>query len=458
LSDKAIPINEGKKKKKKESIPDSEYYKTMSKHINGKITDLFCGEVIPFPHNYYLVHTEDEDRSLLMEMDNQIVKFVNHKKFKSDLLQFVNRYLYDNEFFPFMTDRKLTDLFRYWELYTDTIDMPQPFRFKNDPGLCFHRMPFDPIPNDGFGCPMFEEICSRIETNEKAFRAFIGSIFVPESDRQQYLYIHGEGLNGKGAIVRFLKKCLGPAYVGRQPPSKKNEDNFWNAPMEGKRLVGFSDCEQPDFPTSERFKMLSGGDAVPIRRMKREEYTAELQCKFIFASNFQLEISGQKSDQRRAIYCLLRDSDCEQDPTYEDRLWLEAPFILGWCINEYRNICPTHASIPVEDGVNEDLADDHDVEMIALFKKYFNFMDARMTSSSDISDLFKLEYHNEANTKLRQFRRWIKHYHKKENIAHVVKFDKVTCKGVSVRGLLGVCLKDAVCYKYNQIDDKWYCD
>ena len=427
----------------------------MAKHINGRITNLFSGDVVPFPHKFHLVHTQDEDRTLLMEVDNQVIKFVNPKKLKSDLLHFIVENLFYHEFFSTLTERKITDFYKYWELFSPTVDMPQAFKFKNEPGLCFHRLDFEPIKNNGFGCPLFAEICSRMSTNERAFRAFIGSIFVPESDRQQYLYIHGSGLNGKGALIRFLQKCLGPAYLGRQPPSKTNEDNFWNAPMEGKRLVGFSDCERPDFPTSEKFKMLSGGDAVPIRRMHMEEYTAELQCKFVFASNFQLEISGQKSDQRRAIYCLLEDSECEMEPTYERRLWEEAPFILGWCINEYQNLCPLHGQIAVDKNVNEDLADDLEADMVAIFDKYFNFHDKRFVSSSAISDVFKFEFHHESNAKIRRFRKWIKYYHKRLEITHIVKYDKINTDSKNIRGLLGVCLKDGVCYKYSQEFSKW---
>ena len=453
LSDKVTPISKGTKKKKKDDLSTAEYYRMICDHINGKVTALFDFRTdVTYPNRYYLTSSEDEERMLLIEYDHEVVKYCKPIKFKSDLALFLSEYLWNHHIFAHLTERGISDIYRYWEIYTETIHPPRSFKFFSEPGLCFSRMIFDPEPDDGTRCPLFSHLCSRIKTNERAFRAFIGSIFVPGSDRQQYLYIHGAGMNGKGTIIRFLEKCLGPAFSSREPQNKDRPSNFWNSGLLGKRLVAFSDCNQPDFPTSEKFKMLTGGDSIPIEKKGKDEYTSKIDCKFIFASNNQLEISGQLSDQRRAIYCDIDEKVVEYDPSYEDRLFMEAPYIIGWCLEEYYQLCPNNKQIPVDSDVLDDLAADVDSDIESVFVEYFNLKADAAVSSTEIQRIFKKEFGHRSEVKIRKFRKWMKYY-------HGLSFERITVKTANsprqLRVLKGVALKEGNCYIYDKVGNHW---
>ena len=89
-----------------------------------------------------------------------------------------------------------------------------PVNLKTDSGLCWHRLPFDL--EDG-PTPVFDEMFSRIDA-PKSVMAWIGSLLDPQADLQQYLWIYGDGQNGKSSLSNFLRKVLGPAHRAEQVP------------------------------------------------------------------------------------------------------------------------------------------------------------------------------------------------------------------------------------------------
>ena len=385
-------------------------FRALADYINGGFTNLFVGQTPKFPHKYHVEETTDGERRLMVEFDHGIVEFSQKKRFKADVVTFISDNLPEHEVLGKLNERGVDEFYNFWELYTDPIKDVPAFRFWSDPGLCFSRMPFDPISDDGSRCAKFKEICSRIVCNAEQFRAFIGSIFVPESDRQQYLWIKGEGQDGKGCTIRFLHKCLGPAAMNTEVPSQN--DMFWNAILPGKRLILFPDCSQVDFPASPKFKMISGGDAIPIRDMRRVQYLSKIECKFMFASNIFPEITGQKSDQRRAIICELEDSNAAMISTYEDEMWLEeAPYIIGWCMDEYKKMCPNNEHIEVDKEIGKALASCYEADVGAVFNEYFKLDPDGFVSSQEMDRVFQREFKRDAGTKLTKFRKWIKSYH-----------------------------------------------
>lgn len=447
MSDNITSLAEAREKSKKKTdkakdddVCKAERHRILIKHINGKKTDLFNGEQVPFPSRFYLIKTEEGERELLQEIEPDVVKYISDLEFKCQLATFIERNLFHHEWYPKMTGKMFADFYTDWVLYTPTIEKPRSFKFKSESGLCFSKLDFDPIPDDGSNCPLFAELVNRIETNRSQFLAFLGSLFFAESDRQQYVWVHGQGQNGKGSLLRLLGRIFGSSYASRRPPPKNSKNNFWNNGLLGKRLVVFSDCEELDFPTSEPFKMMSGGDTIPTEKKWRDEVTSTIDCKFLFASNYQLKISGQKSDKRRAIYCRFIDTDVEMDPTYEPRLWLEAPHIIGWCMNEYKRICPKHGQIEADEKVNRDLAEDSDSDMAAIWNTYFNLNPKGAVANTEIDRLFKFEFGARSKDKVNDFRRWVDYYH------HLKLGRIYVAREIRPRGLIGASLKVGNCY------------
>ncbi len=207
-----------------------------------------------------------------------------------------------------------------------------------------------------------------------ALCAFIGSLFYPEADRQQYLYLHGDGLDGKGALLRFLYILFGPAAEALQP--RANGDKFWNMKLYGKRLILFSDCEDFKFFGSPDFKCITGNDPIYFEEKGKMGFSAIPACKVIAASNYKPNITSQRSDLRRLIYI-----DVEPIPEgavvahFEKLLLEESAGIIAHCKAVYERECaPEHGPIKADMATN--IAAEAEEFFISLFHRYFATADS----------------------------------------------------------------------------------
>jgi hypothetical protein len=162
---------------------------------------------------------------------------------------------------------------------------------------------------------------------------FIGSLMDEHSPRQQYVWLHGDGGRGKGTLLRFLRRVLGPSFSAETPGG----DKFWTYGLVGKVLVGFAECDDAKFTTKAIFKSITGGDPVRVEGKGIPAFTATLCCKVIFASNSKPEISGSEADRRRIIYCDVgpRPEGQGMSDDYEELLWAEASHFLHDCRRLY---------------------------------------------------------------------------------------------------------------------------
>lgn len=263
----------------------------------------------------------------------------------------------------------------WWSLSAPLVAQPVALAEASYAGLTFRRLGFDaPVQRDAAhrllwpdGPPNFMTFLSRCSA-PKALCAFIGSLFYPQADRQQYLYLHGEGQDGKGSLLRMLYHLLGPAVQALQPKAK--DDRFWNMKVYGKRLVMLPDVDDFRFFSSPEFKSMTGNDPVYFEEKGKMGFTAIPTCKFIVASNQKPNISSQKSDLRRLVYCEIKAVPDSERVAHFDRLLLaEAEVIVRLCKTVYEDACPEHGPIPCEDAI--DVADDAEETAIAVFDQYF---------------------------------------------------------------------------------------
>jgi phage/plasmid-associated DNA primase len=258
---------------------------------------------------------------------------------------------------------------KLWLSLTPALEVkPLALAEKSTPGLAFRRLPFDAPPEfDDEGCSRFQEFLSRC-SQPSAVAAFLGSLFYPNADRQQYLYFYGEGQDGKGSLLRMLYRLLGSACQSLQP--KKGDDRFWNMKTYGKRLVMFPDCDDFRFFASPEFKSLTGNDPIFFEEKGRSGFTDIPMCKLIAASNHRPNVSSQKSDMRRLIYVEVAPvTEMELVPNYEDLLYAEAEAIVRTCKATFERLAPDHGTIPCELAI--EVAMEAEDDALSIFDRYF---------------------------------------------------------------------------------------
>lgn len=291
---------------------------------------------------------------LVLEVDEEsgVCRYVSLEAVRNAILEYVTITCAGRPGFCWEV-RHAKDCAEHWLALAVPVAEPPAVRWQDEPGFCFNRLPWRyEVDFDGDRTPTFNELFGRI-SNTSALVEWIGSLFVPDSDRQQYVWLYGgSGGEGKGALVRFLKRVLGGAFAAKAAPGR--DDAHWTAGLVGKRLVVFSDTNAVGFPASGLFKSLTGGDPIDINPKHKAPYCVELAAKFMLLSNARPALSSEGADMRRAIYCEFRGRPTQVDPEFEAKLWAEGGAFLSTCIHNYCTNYPTRTAIRTE---SDELAD-----------------------------------------------------------------------------------------------------
>lgn len=347
--------------------------------------------------NVFHVVEDDQGRrnNLLQELPGKIVKRTSTDKISGDIGRLIADVM--GTFLEAVECRRHAD---NWIMYTTALtETPRTVAFENYTGLAFHKLDF--IPAEG-PAPLFEEFLSRT-TNAHALQAFIWSLFVDESDRQQYVWMYGDGGNGKSSIGDFLGRCLGPSYMAKNSVNMYNNKNFTST-LVNKRLAVFEDSNSTKFVQSGTFKEITGGGAIEVEFKYEGAYSTHINTKFIFFSNFQPELSSKLADLRRIILCHVGPITGEPDSHYTDKLWEERAAILFKCKMAYEEIASGKGVIACEKLDTSGIAIDGEMAYESVFNEYLS--EGGEIGGLELYDLLRGGLRNH-NLKMNQFKDWL---------------------------------------------------
>lgn len=102
---------------------------------------------------------------------------------------------------------------------------------------------------------------------------------------QMFLEIIGPGGSGKGTFAALIRQLIGQGNVFQTILDQLEEDKFVVAGIVGKKLMLVTDSEQ-HLKKAERLRMITGGDAVPLRKMREQPEDAyQPHCTTLVLSN-----------------------------------------------------------------------------------------------------------------------------------------------------------------------------
>lgn len=353
----------------------------MVHHLSHKVPDL-----PEFPVKFHVMTDTDGECFVLEEGDGNEVRRVSNTRVGQAVLKFIK-----DESFPFgfqkLTHQHMTQVVQEFLAVAPRIPEPEMVRPLDEPGLTYRRLPFNFLSDPGLALsPTFAEMMSRT-TNASALMQWIGSIFDPDADLQQYVWLYGGGQNGKSALGRFLSQVLGGGARSVQPPGLN--DRFWTINLIGKRLVIYGDCNNAKFVTSGLFKSMTGGDAVSAEIKMGATLQVVLKAKHLFFSNRKPGIDAGEADQRRIILCEMASIAAEPDPFYEKRLWDEAPTFLGACIDHYLDQAGPRRRIKADQTAARALALENDEHFESVFGDRFVASPGKMFPAYRMLDSLK---------------------------------------------------------------------
>jgi len=276
-----------------------------------------------------------------------------------------------------------------------------PVRFLSDTGFCFRRLDFD-LTEEASEHTALDGFLSRC-SDPQAVGQWIGSLFV-ESPREQYLWLHGEGGDGKSTLVKFLARLLGDGYKSRVVPQPG--DRFWTSGIIGASLVAFNDTNNYGFPASGLFKSLTGGDAIQIEEKGKPLKNATISAKFIFTSNEKPKLSSERADRRRAIYIevsALPDED--RDFNIDTVLWNDRANIISQCVSLYNRMKTAGGQIKCDLSKLDELISDNEMEFDAVYEKWFVDEPGSHIAAVRFAEIMAQQYKQRHDAT--QFRAWL---------------------------------------------------
>ena len=346
---KVIALNEFPKKKRlrpsgeggaaKKKIPKSDVDKLISGAMqNDKRLAL---NMPVFERNFAVTLRDPGVRVPVEILDGAVVRTITEGEVTAAIVRYTRDQLEGKEGFD-LRQKDCEGVMRYWRDSSDILtEVPAPVRWQGEAGLCYRRLPWLYTPDaPDEATPTWNEFLSRT-SNSSALIEWIGSLFIGDSDRSQYVYLYGQGADGKSSLLECLRQAFGPCYQATEPPAR--DDRHWAASLINARIVAFPDCGDPKFVASGRFKQMDGG--VKIDQKYEKAYTEKLNCKFIFASNERPQLSSGRADMRRVIYCEFSPRSGPNDPNYQAKLLSESGAFFSRCVRSYLEAYPHRGEI-----------------------------------------------------------------------------------------------------------------
>lgn len=285
---------------------------------------------------------------------------------------------------------------------------PDFIRFQNENKISLKALPYDFDFKGSLESDIWNEFLNRL-SDPIALCSFVGSLFFPGADTQQYLWLYGSGQNSKGSFTNFIVDLFGPSALTTVVPNVT--DNFWSWSLMNKRVVIFDDINNKTFITSGRFKSLTGGDHIPVEQKYGNRTHTKLNCKFIVTSNKTPKIGNNPADLRRAIF-IEADAAPSYDPDYRQKLIQDGQKFVLHCLCHYFNNCVTmdgdkqkHGRIPTKENANIDLANKNEGEYVEAFENCFTYDKDCCVPGGNLTIAMRKFFPNK--TDMSDFRDWL---------------------------------------------------
>jgi putative DNA primase/helicase len=294
---------------------------------------------------------------------------------------------------------------RIWRLECKKIaEEPEPFCFKGDDSLCFKR--FDWEPEEGTH-PAWDEFLHRL-SDPDAFMAFVWSCFVKTNRSRQYLWLRGDGQDGKSVVLGVLSAIFGNAATAINNSHIKSDSRFLFSSFYGKRVVVYPDCKNARFGMTEIVRNCTSGDSVLVEFKNQTPFTAVMRVKLLIGSNCRPEFTAQAADTSRIIYIEVAPTESKDDPDWHGRLVSELPQFLWACRKTYETHCPRGGDIILSERTKEltgDSVASFEEPFLDLFDTHFEVQQGARTEAGKVLAILRSQ--GKSNDMIAGFKSWL---------------------------------------------------
>jgi hypothetical protein len=344
------------------------------------------------PFDMRLIRYSDGSLSEIQVDERNVVKLLNQDEYRSAIKTYLN---WCQSFWPeerLIADKYTTDQIHYSWKYgaveaTDfsrnepiilSEDDIAPVLFKSQEGYCWHRLPFDPV--EGY-LGLWIDVADRM-TNWPSFLAWLGSLFDPDSNREQFIWIVGEGETGKSTLIDVLLGCFGPSAMATN--CEAADERWFVSDLVGRRIA-YIDEAKAGFVKGAKIKTLTGNSKQRCEAKYQSAKTVTINTKFIFSSNEFPDIPNKKEYLRRIILCEMSAitdktmTRTEAEEGYRRGL----PALFHEALNAWEQSKGSHKIASDQESIL-DYAGQSDTDAELSFQKFFVRSPGNWVSSGDI--------------------------------------------------------------------------
>lgn len=183
--------------------------------------------------------------------------------------------------------------------------------FTNDPTVpTFNYFNLDNL-HEG-PTPGFDMFMSGVDVASRdTMMAAIYATFDSRCHLNQYIWIHGEGGDGKSSLLMAMAEYAGPSmFCALSTDSVKGE--FGLEECVGKRLIMFPDIQSGLSVKSGIVHKLTGHDLISINRKNKPHISTHVDCILWMAANSAPDVNfSNKNESRRCIYIKMHEPPIE---------------------------------------------------------------------------------------------------------------------------------------------------
>ena len=250
--------------------------------------------------------------------------------------------------------------------YHDKIDLPMLTNDPNEPAMAY----FDLNTITEGETPDFDGFLTSIHPAcRDSFMAAIYATFFAKSQLNQYIWMHGEGGDGKSSVLNAIAIYAGD-HLACSLSASDMKSEFGLENTVGKRLVIMSDVKTGLSVKTSLIHNLTGHDLISINRKNKPVISARLNPIVWIAANDAPDVNfDNRNEARRCLYIKMVEPPLEvkkkfyfvkEDGTIETdedgqpqnngydltgRLVKEMPHILFKCREAFNRVCPAPYSV-----------------------------------------------------------------------------------------------------------------
>jgi putative DNA primase/helicase len=163
------------------------------------------------------------------------------------------------------------------------------------------------------------------------------------TDFHGYLFLHGDGRNGKSIYINVLKTLMGSyaANMANTTISERKNTSYTGDVhrLQGCRFVCSSEVPDQEYMNEALVKQLTGGDTVTSRENYGSDTEFKPKFKLLLMGNYKPKIKGTDRgiwSRTNLVPFEMKVDDAELDPKLFEKLIAELPGILNWFIEGWR--------------------------------------------------------------------------------------------------------------------------